>query len=530
MEFAYNDMVHSSTGYTPFEMNYGKHPRGVQQLLFETAYHGGSAESETAYDMWSKLHEIMQKARANMQKAMERLLERDTGSRKEEFERGDQVLVHKRRMGESVPQEKLADLYVGPYMVLRKVGGSAYLLALPPGIQIDPVINIRDLKRYPLTKDESTTGGSKEIKPRLGDKLIINNMYMVRNEPVHELIAQVKEINYSVGELINRGHFEECHEYLRKHYHAMKLPTILGRVIRKKFDEGIFEGIIVAWDPSESNKMFEIGYSDQDSEWISEKESRESRRLVQKPPRKKGNIEYSKLTEKVDKLKMLVLCSGTKSVEKAMIRQFGDNIEITSVDIAKKHNPDLIRDIIQWKYEQEFNQHDFDIIWASPECKQYSKAHTLGIRVYEEADSLVTACLRIIKFGKPKIWVIENPMQRLSNREFMVSWNKYKHECSYCCYGFWYRKHTDIWTNVKELTLRKCTVQTPCEFLQYARNMKRLGEYMPNHPFIGQKGYSKANLYQSAMGTSENLYRIPDKLVMAILKDACYKILTACGS
>ena len=92
---------------------------------------------------------------------------------------------------------------------------------------------------------------------------------------------------------------------------------------------------------------------------------------------------------------------------------------------------------------------------------------------------------------------------------------------------FWYRKHTDIWTNVKGLTLKKCTVHTPCEFLRYARNMKRLGEYMPNHPCVGQKGHTKVNPYQAAAGTSENLYKIPDKLVMAILKNACYKILAA---
>lgn len=35
VEFAYNDTVHSSTGYTPFEMNYGKHPRGINKLLFD---------------------------------------------------------------------------------------------------------------------------------------------------------------------------------------------------------------------------------------------------------------------------------------------------------------------------------------------------------------------------------------------------------------------------------------------------------------------------------------------------------------
>ena len=37
VEFAYNDMVHSSTGYTPFEMNYGKHPRGSPTIIIRNS-------------------------------------------------------------------------------------------------------------------------------------------------------------------------------------------------------------------------------------------------------------------------------------------------------------------------------------------------------------------------------------------------------------------------------------------------------------------------------------------------------------
>ena len=74
--------------------------------------------------------------------------------------------------------------------------------------------------------------------------------------------------------------------------------------------------------------------------------------------------------------------------------------------------------------------------------------------------------------------------------------------------------------------LQKCTKLTPCKFLQQAKAMKVIGECLPNHPAIAQKGYNQTSPYQVALDTSENLYQIPSKLVMDILKGVSYSLLS----
>ena len=65
-----------------------------------------------------------------------------------------------------------------------------------------------------------------------------------------------------------------------------------------------------------------------------------------------------------------------------------------------------------------------------------------------------------------------------------------------------------------------------CQQVRRARALKKIGESLPNHPAIGQKGPNKASPYQIPMETTENLYKVPEKLVLAILKETCYKLLS----
>ena len=143
----------------------------------------------------------------------------------------------------------------------------------------------------------------------------------------------------------------------------------------------------------------------------------------------------------------LFLCSGTGSVGKPF-RESG--WEVTDVDRCGKHAPDIKVDIHKWDYKATFSQGHFDVIWASPDCTQYSVARTSAKtpRDLEGADRLVAKCREIIDFYQPRFWFIENPDTGLLKTRDVVAGLPFV-RVDYCMYGAPYRKRTRIWTNAQ---------------------------------------------------------------------------------
>ena len=83
---------------------------------------------------------------------------------------------------------------------------------------------------------------------------------------------------------------------------------------------------------------------------------------------------------------------------------------VISLDLKKA---DINTDMLSWDYKQ-FDVGEFDVIWASPPCTEYSKAKTTGVRKIDYANSIVLRTLEIINYFKTKWWVIENPQTDLS--------------------------------------------------------------------------------------------------------------------
>ena len=206
-----------------------------------------------------------------------------------------------------------------------------------------------------------------------------------------------------------------------------------------------------------------------------------------------------------------------------MARRFGTKIKTTSVDIEEKYQPDIHVNINEWNYAEAFPVGHFDVVWASPDCSQYSKAHSVGERNMQKADELALKCLEIVQHFKPKIWVIENSDGELKNISFMQPWEVFRKTCSYCCYGFPYRKNTNIWTNV-QVELKRCTKETPCRNVRKANFWREQGEQTSLHPAIAQHGYNKNDPYQVPR-TKDELYQVPYSLVEHILVNTCSNVL-----
>ncbi len=119
--FAVREVPQASTGFSPFELLYGRQPRGVLDVLRETWEEGPSEsknEIQHVLDLRTKLHTLGQLSMENLLQAQDkqsRLYNR--GARLRNFTPGDKVLVLL-----PTSSSKLLAKWQGPFEVTRRVG------------------------------------------------------------------------------------------------------------------------------------------------------------------------------------------------------------------------------------------------------------------------------------------------------------------------------------------------------------------------------------------------------------------------
>ena len=157
-----------------------------------------------------------------------------------------------------------------------------------------------------------------------------------------------------------------------------------------------------------------------------------------------------------DKLKVLELFAGTRSIGRAFEER---GHEVYSIDYDKVHKD------IDWYVDLEFVTAENilekfgkpDIIWASPDCTTYSIAAISHHRIKtkddrapksdyaKKSDRVNKNVLKLIKDLQPKYYFIENPRGAMRKMKFMSGIPRYT--VTYCQYGDFRMKPTDIWTN-----------------------------------------------------------------------------------
>ena len=123
--FAVREVPQASTGFSPFELLFGRKPRGILDLLRENWEEGPSpSKNEIQYvlDLRAKLHTLGQLSRENLLQAQarqQRLYNR--GAKLRQFTPGEKVLV-------LLPSSssKLLTKWQGPFVVTQRVGDVDY--------------------------------------------------------------------------------------------------------------------------------------------------------------------------------------------------------------------------------------------------------------------------------------------------------------------------------------------------------------------------------------------------------------------
>ena len=523
-EFAINDSVHASTGYSPFFLNYGFNPRSEIDLTLQAALEQGP--KTTAKDVaqswleeFKRMDECLRQARENIIKAQESQgYYANKGRRDLVFKVGDSVMVsakHITRPADRGTQFKLRRQWIGPFQVLEVKYADdgepcAYRINMPDDWgPYSHVISQDKLKPYQTA--QAYWPLRKEAPPPEPEIVQGSTEYVV------EAVEARRK---------NRGRWEwlvKWQGYSSDHNRWLT------------FDRLNTGGVNEAWRRYEQQRLGPRYVEPSDEEvglrlLLPSNQSISGLEQLAQPIRIHEHLHRithvrapSGLVEKRvhynSPYRFLVLYCGTGSVEATMKTLF-PNAEIISLDIDPRSAATAVCDVREWVIHPEgmkqYAPGYFHAIWASPPCTQYSIAKAAPFtqdnphspRDYQTADSMVLAVLDAIRYLQPHFWYIENPRGGLWKRPFMTLWNEYRLLTSYCKYGTPYRKHTDIWTNVvtstgKPLLLPPCSLQHPCD-------------HYGKHPETAQAGPSSNG--RPGQGDTKKVYPIPKALLQALLK------------
>ncbi len=123
--FAVREVPQASTGFSPFELLYGRQPRGVLDVIKESWEEGPSnSRNEIQYvlDLRAKLHTLGRLSMENLLQAQDKQMRLyNRGTRLRQFTPGDKVLVLL-----PTSSSKLLAKWQGPFVVTRRVGELDY--------------------------------------------------------------------------------------------------------------------------------------------------------------------------------------------------------------------------------------------------------------------------------------------------------------------------------------------------------------------------------------------------------------------
>ncbi len=187
--FGIREVPQASTGFTPFELLFGRQPRGLLDVAREAWEHQLAAHRSTlehVREMRERIDRVMPLVREHLTKAQQAQQRHyDRAAQPQEFQPGDHVMV-------LVPTTacKFLATWQGPYTVTEKVGPVTYRVRQPGRRKEDQLYHINLLKHWVGTRTQLATLATSD--PGVVDMNFL--LSDAQKKDLHHLIGQFSDV------------------------------------------------------------------------------------------------------------------------------------------------------------------------------------------------------------------------------------------------------------------------------------------------------------------------------------------------
>jgi hypothetical protein len=146
-EVAYNNSTQRSTGFSPWFINKGFHPR--TPASFSTTKNMKSVELEERMKRWEDIRNQIERNLKTAQEDQKEVADRKRREvREEDYQVGKLVWLNSKNIKTSRPSKKLDNKNLGPFKIIEKRSDVVVKLKLSETIKIHPVFHMRLLKPF----------------------------------------------------------------------------------------------------------------------------------------------------------------------------------------------------------------------------------------------------------------------------------------------------------------------------------------------------------------------------------------------